>query len=316
MLSLLASNILMATPDLLPVYHFTRAQNEMNDPNGLMYLPQPSTTFPTIAYHMFFQSNNPGQSLGSEWGHAISPDMVNWKRQNRTGIKGSSGGGVSLPRGTTDHPDWRGAAFASVPIDPPRHPAVGLSLWFSTDEDLSTWQLYEGHEGECAGTTGTTPSSSAVICPSIVPNSTRAGYIGDNYVWKEGPDSSPTFYLLSGSNRCAEGSNWCGYGAKGSTAQGLLFSSTNLTSWTFDGVFYENKTAQRLDTPDTFSLQTDGEAKQVLLWLTGGHTEWMVGSLQGTRTCAGIEENTDDLGDDISSVDGVGCADECAGCQR
>jgi sucrose-6-phosphate hydrolase SacC (GH32 family) len=84
-------------PDLLPAYHFTRTKNEMNDPNGLMYLPKPLSA-PTIGntYHMFFQSNDPGQSLGSVWGHATSDDMVRWKRQNRTGIKGSSGGGVSL----------------------------------------------------------------------------------------------------------------------------------------------------------------------------------------------------------------------------
>jgi sucrose-6-phosphate hydrolase SacC (GH32 family) len=54
-----------------PTYHFTRAANEMNDPNGLMMLPRPDTTGgaePAHDYHLYFQSNDPGQSVGSVWG--------------------------------------------------------------------------------------------------------------------------------------------------------------------------------------------------------------------------------------------------------
>ena len=131
--------------------------------SGLMALPDKSGgDWPSFTYHMFFQSNDPGQGLGSIWGHASSPDLVHWTRMNRTGIRGSSGGGVSLPTGTAAHNDWRGAAFASVPLFPPKHPAVGLSLWYSTDEDLTSWKLYQGQPGECAGTLG---PNSAVICP-------------------------------------------------------------------------------------------------------------------------------------------------------
>ena len=53
---------------LRPAYHLTREQYEMNDPNGLMALPRRGSTFPAHDYHMFFQSTNPGQTGGSEWG--------------------------------------------------------------------------------------------------------------------------------------------------------------------------------------------------------------------------------------------------------
>eukprot|EP01051_Picozoa_sp_SAG22_P005055 SAG22_NODE_289_length_12942_cov_6.674531_5_plen_76_part_00 len=53
-----------------------------------------------LDYHLYFQSANPGQKHPSEWGHAVSPDLVRFKRLQRTGIRGSSGGGVSLPVGT------------------------------------------------------------------------------------------------------------------------------------------------------------------------------------------------------------------------
>lgn len=78
-------------------------------------------------YHMYFQSTDPGQSPGSVWGHAVSPDLVRWTRQNRTQIKGSSGGGISLPpqsatRQSLTTAKWNAAAFASVPtyLHPPR----------------------------------------------------------------------------------------------------------------------------------------------------------------------------------------------------
>ena len=93
--------------------------------------------FPSSEYHLYFQSTDPGQSLGSVWGHAgwtissdvifclhiqaislpypvlllthallVSEDLVRWRRLNRTGVKGSSGGGIALPPNapTRDNP--------------------------------------------------------------------------------------------------------------------------------------------------------------------------------------------------------------------
>ena len=57
-----------------PVYHYTSAQNFMNDPNGLIYRDG--------VYHLFYQYNPYGTTAGNgSWGHATSTDLVHWKRQ-------------------------------------------------------------------------------------------------------------------------------------------------------------------------------------------------------------------------------------------
>ena len=57
-----------------PVYHYSPAQNFMNDPNGLIYHDG--------VYHMFYQYNPYGTTAGNgSWGHATSTDLVHWKQQ-------------------------------------------------------------------------------------------------------------------------------------------------------------------------------------------------------------------------------------------
>jgi fructan beta-fructosidase len=59
-----------------PQFHISQIRGWNNDPNGMCYYDG--------EYHFFWQCNPAGRAWGNMyWGHATSPDMVNWTEQPR-----------------------------------------------------------------------------------------------------------------------------------------------------------------------------------------------------------------------------------------
>ena len=255
-----------------------------------------------------------------------SPDLVHWQRVRRTGMRGSSGGGIALPPGFTPPPELAGAKaviFSSVPMSPSLNPPTGLHLSYATDEGLLEWTEYRNESAVQSSTNAT-----CVICPELVPAEYRPGYIGDNYAWSETNGDTHEFFVLSGSTRCAEGHPWCSYAGRGgnSTAQAFVFKSLDLlhwellSNWNFlpkqqawpAGVPHSGPSqwpSQRIDTPDTFPLVNvdTGVEQQAFVWLNspGCATHWMIGSMDNTTKS-------------LSPSTNIGCADRGSGfiCQQ
>lgn len=69
-----AGSLTMAQEPYRPAFHFSPKKGWMNDPNGMFYNEG--------VYHLFFQHYPDKTKWGPmHWGHATSPDMINWTEQ-------------------------------------------------------------------------------------------------------------------------------------------------------------------------------------------------------------------------------------------
>lgn len=128
-----------------PQFHFTPAENWINDPNGLVYHEG--------EYHLFYQYNPFGDQWGHmSWGHAVSTDLMHWEEldvalQEEDGIMIFSGSAVvdkqnTSGLGSEENPPM--VAIYTGHHDSEENPKQDQRIAYSTDNGRS-WTKYEGN---------------------------------------------------------------------------------------------------------------------------------------------------------------------------
>ncbi len=126
-----------------PQFHFSPAENWMNDPNGLVYYDG--------EYHLFYQYNPFGDTWGHmSWGHAVSRDLVRWEERPVALAEADS---VMIFSGSAVV-DWNNTSGFGTEGEPPLvavytgHHVSGRNqaqyLAYSTDAGR-TWAKYTGN---------------------------------------------------------------------------------------------------------------------------------------------------------------------------
>lgn len=126
-----------------PQYHFSPAENWMNDPNGLVWYRG--------EYHLFYQHNPHGSTWGNmSWGHAVSRDLVHWEELDvaleNTGDEHIFSGSIVVDERNTSGLGQPGRP-AMVAVYTSWYPATGIqaqSLAYSIDAGR-TWTRYQSN---------------------------------------------------------------------------------------------------------------------------------------------------------------------------
>ncbi|WP_323374375.1 GH32 C-terminal domain-containing protein [Paenibacillus sp. JNUCC31] len=234
-----------------PQYHYSPIRGSASDPNGLIYYEG--------EYHLFHQD-------GGTWAHAVSSDLINWKRlpialpwndqghvwsgsaiadlNNASGLFSDSGGKGLIAYYTSHHPDKPGG-----------NQRIGLA--YSTDQGRN-WKYAEDRPIviDNPGKKGDDPGSWDFRDPKVVRDE-------DNNRW---------IMVVSGGDHIR------------------FFTSTNLLDWTLtDNFGYGDYVRGGVwECPDLIQLPVDGtgQRKWVLMISTGANpktqgsdAEYFVGQL-------------------------------------
>ena len=200
-----------------PRYHFTPAAAWMNDPNGLVFYDG--------AYHLFYQHNPHDTVWGPmHWGHAISPDLVNWQHLP-IAIYPDDIGTIFSGSAVID---WHNTAGfgeeAMVAIF--THDASGRqmqSIAYSTDEG-ETWTKYHGN-------------------PVIEPPNNIRNFRDPKVFWYEQGDGAGHWVMVISAGTIS-----------------LFYKSSDLKEWQAVGGFGPGfgATCGVWETPELFQLPVDG----------------------------------------------------------
>jgi beta-fructofuranosidase len=244
---------------LRPQFHLLPAANWMNDPNGPIYWKG--------HYHMFFQYNPNAAVWGDmHWAHAISRDMVHWRRLP-----------VALAP-TPGGPDADGCFSGTAAVRDGVVTVIYTGV-VSAPEDQATLRdgAHSFRESQCYATSTDaelrTWSKRAAPVIAAPPVNLQITGFRDPSPWKE----QDTWYMTVGS------------GVKGKGGAVLLYKSADLQNWEYQHLLcggVEKGTANATaanptdsgdmwECPDFFALGN----KHVLMYSTQEKVFWQTGEL-------------------------------------
>ncbi|ODQ71402.1 hypothetical protein LIPSTDRAFT_55516 [Lipomyces starkeyi NRRL Y-11557] len=265
-----------------PQYHFTPAENWMNDPNGLLYY--------NGVYHLYYQYNPGGNTWGAmSWGHATSTDLTHWNpepvallargypgdvtemffsgsavadTQNTSGF-GSSGNVPFVAMYTSYYP-----ASQNLPSGKSVNGGQqAQSIAYSLDEGL-TWTTYD--------------AANPVILNPPAPYADQWQNFRDPFVfWHEASQM------------------WISVVSLAQLQKLLIYTSPNLKDWTYASEFGPwNAVGGVWECPSIFPLAVDGDDANIK-WVmqiglnpggppgvTGSGMQYIVGTFDGTNFVA------------------------------
>lgn len=230
-----------------PQIHYSPEKNWLNDPNGLVYLDG--------EYHLFYQYNPLGNDHANmHWGHAVSPDLFNWREI-----------GVAL------EPDYLGTIFSgSAVVD--KNNTSGLfddtsegmvaifthaadfqqqSIAYSTDKGRS-WTKYKNNP--------------------VIPNDKIEDFRDPKVFWHE--NTQKWIMLLACGNHIQ------------------IYTSSNLIDWTYKSSFgKEYESFEGIwECPDLFSLPVEETSEEGWIMIVsinaggpngGSAVQYFTGSFDG-----------------------------------
>jgi fructan beta-fructosidase len=232
---------------LRPQFHMSQMNGWSNDPNGM--------TFYDGRYHLFWQCNPLGNQWGNMyWGHASSPDMINWtehKRALRTG-----GGRTPLDQ---RHPSMVTAKAFSGGGHVDKDNTAG---WKTSDKDVIFLMVTDTGLGES-------------IAYSVDGGKNFKFWEGNPIFTHKGRDSKPIWYQPSQHWVCAVYNE--DPEIEGKEGRNITFwTSENLKDWE-----EQSKTYGFFECPEFFELPVDGDMENKKWTLFGATPSYLTGSFDG-----------------------------------
>ena len=267
------------TEQYRPQFHFSPAQNWMNDPNGLLYYRG--------EYHLFFQYNPSGNTWGNmSWGHAVSTDLVHWT-QLPVAIRNDSDGMIFSGSAVVDYKNTTGFG---APGNPAMVAVYTLARPDGTQQQALAYSLDDGRTFTKYGVVLATPDPQD-------PNSTPSLNFRDPKVF---------WY--------AAGNEWLMSAVWSDQHKVAFYSSPDLKHWTFLSTFGPaGATGGVWECPDLFPLPDPthpGQQKWVLVvnlnpgGIAGGSgAQYFIGNFDGTTFTSDDKPYTAPPGADLGSFD-------------